>query len=61
MKIPPFLCCLVGLTSHLGDSGMKNNPIICKTEGMAPEKKNNYRIIKVFPTIFLFGRKISML
>lgn len=27
---------LIGLTSHLGDSGMKNKPMVCNVHGTAP-------------------------
>lgn len=31
----------IGLTSHLGDSGMKNRPTMCTRDGTAPESKGN--------------------
>ena len=32
---------LFGLTSHLGDSGTKNNPTACNREGIVPEIKSD--------------------
>ena len=49
-----FLCSLVGLTSHLGDSGMKNNPKICNKDGITPENKINISIRRIIPIIFIF-------
>ena len=39
----------IGLTSHLGDSGMKNTPIICNIHGAFPENEMKYNYILKLP------------
>ena len=40
---------IFGPTSHLGDSGTKNNPISCTRHGPVRENKTNFIVLKLTP------------